>query len=152
MGTNYYFVNKKDSVISKQDENKLKSIVNEFKNKLQDSDYYLNSEMEYQLDEMVDNLKSKIRIIHIGKSSAGWKPLFQVQEEYNNVNEMKRWYDLSSNEWIIKDEYGEELSWEQLEKWLLNWESIRNCRTHVDGSWSSAKIIDGYEFYDGEFS
>ena len=57
--------------------------------------------------------------IHLGKSSVGWKFVFQEQEQYHNFEEFKD-FILNNDEWIIKNEYGEEIS-----------NSIEECLTKI---------------------
>ena len=59
--------------------------------------------------------------IHIGKRSAGWKPLFEAHDNaYTSVSEMLN-FIMNHPEIHIFDEYGESLSIVQLKEELINW-------------------------------
>ena len=97
-------------------------------------------------------IKKKPRIvkiydeIHLGKSSIGWKFVFQEQEQYHNFEEFKD-FILNNNEWIIKDEYGEEVSPKELLKLI---EEKQKENNPDDFTWD--KNVDGYRFTDKDFS
>lgn len=60
--------------------------------------------------------------IHIGKRSAGWKPLFQEHKNaYNSVEEMKGFIRKHQRSIRIFDEYAREFTLEQLEEELITW-------------------------------
>lgn len=106
---------------------------------------------------------------HIAKVSCGWKPLFQQNGDIKSVKSLKQAYLAAP--FKIVDEYGEEYTWEQFEKRVLNhnkdnpkalshikppehfsYKDIRDC---YGSYWSSERFIvddEGYEFYKGEFS
>lgn len=97
-------------------------------------------------------IKKKPRVIkvhdkiHLGKSSCGWRFAFQEQEQYHNFEEFKD-FILNNNEWIIKDEYGDEITPE----FLL--ELIDKCQKNNNPEnfkWS--KNVNGYSFTDKDFS
>ena len=97
-------------------------------------------------------IKKKPRIvkiydeIHLGKSSVGWKFVFQEQEQYHNFEEFKD-FILNNNEWIIKDEYGKEISPNDLLKLI---EEKQKENNPDDFTWD--KNVDGYRFTDKDFS
>ena len=97
-------------------------------------------------------IKKKPRIvkiydeIHLGKSSIGWKFVFQEQEQYHNFEEFKD-FILNNNEWIIKDEYGKEISPKELLK-LIEEKQKENNPDYF--TWD--KNVDGYRFTDKDFS
>lgn len=84
--------------------------------------------------------------IHLGKSSVGWKFVFQEQEQYHNFEEFKD-FILNNNEWIIKNEYGEEVSPNELLELIKTKQKENNPD---DFTW--AKNVDGYRFSDKDFS
>lgn len=58
-------------------------------------------------------------LIHIGKRSCGWLPLFQSHKGIKSVKDIEEW-----SRWpgvIILDEYNEVLTWDQLKKELIDW-------------------------------
>lgn len=94
-------------------------------------------------------------VLHIGKSSAGWKFLFQEVNKFNSFDEeleihtFEQWKDflLNNKDIVILNEYDEEVS---VYKFLDlvkekqqedNEENFRYC-----------KNVNGYRFTDGEFS
>lgn len=84
--------------------------------------------------------------IHLGKSSIGWKFVFQEQEQYHNFEEFKD-FILNNNEWIIKDEYGKEVSPNELLELIKTKQKENNPD---DFTW--AKNVGGYRFSDKDFS
>lgn len=84
--------------------------------------------------------------IHLGKSSVGWKFVFQEQEQYHNFEEFKD-FILNNNEWIIKNEYGEEVSPNELLELIKTKQKENNPD---DFTW--AKNVGGYRFSDKDFS
>ena len=96
-------------------------------------------------------IKKKPRIvkiydeIHLGKSSVGWKFVFQEQEQYHNFEEFKD-FILNNNEWIIKDEYGKEISPNNLLKLI---EEKQKENNPDDFTWD--KNVGGYRFTDRDF-
>lgn len=60
--------------------------------------------------------------IHIGKRSAGWKPLFEAHlNAYSSVSELIKFIKNHSNDIRIFDEYNEEFSVEGLKEELIDW-------------------------------
>lgn len=58
-------------------------------------------------------------LIHIGKRSCGWLPVFKSHRGIKSVKDIEEW-----SRWpgvIILDEYDEVLTWEQLKKELIDW-------------------------------
>lgn len=81
--------------------------------------------------------------LHIGKSSAGWKFSFALNgEEYHNVKQLKKW--LTRKE--IRDEYGKKISHARFWKMVNDKQKLKNPKE------TDAIVIDGYDFYDREFS
>jgi hypothetical protein len=83
--------------------------------------------------------------IHLGKSSYGWKFCFNLNGEkyYKNYEELK---DFLKDK-IIKNEYGEEVSFKEFINLIENKQSEKNSQTDY-----GATSINGYVFYDCEFS
>ena len=71
--------------------------------------------------------------IHIGKRSAGWKPLFEAHDNaYTSVSEMLN-FIMNHPEIHIFDEYGESLSIAQLKEELIDWAENQERRViHYD--------------------
>lgn len=87
--------------------------------------------------------------IHLGKSSAGWKFHLRANDYqyYKSWDEMKNWLKDKS----IFNEYGEEKTCDYFIKLVeskqLAEEESEDCINVMHG-----KIIDGYVFYNREFS
>ena len=58
-------------------------------------------------------------LIHIGKRSGGWLPLFQSHKGIKSVKDIEAWCQLP--EVTILDEYDTGLTWEQLKEELIYW-------------------------------
>jgi hypothetical protein len=58
-------------------------------------------------------------LIHIGKRSCGWLPLFQSHRGIKSVKDIEEWCKLP--EITILNEYDEEFTWEQLKEELIYW-------------------------------
>ena len=71
--------------------------------------------------------------IHIGKRSAGWRPLFEAHEQaYTSVSEMME-FIMNHPEIHIFNEYGESLSITQLKEELIDWADHQEKRViHYD--------------------
>jgi len=82
--------------------------------------------------------------IHLGKSSGGWKFNFQYNNGmfYKNVDEMKLWL----RDKKIENEYGKEVSCKDF------WEMVKAKQKIKDPEETDAIIIDGYKFFNREFS
>lgn len=91
--------------------------------------------------------------MHIGKSSCGWKFLFQGYNNIIFVDSLKDWKVRVEKGGKIFDEYGEEYS---LEKFLEIVERKKNYKSHLDepDMINEDMWIDneGNEFYGREFS
>lgn len=86
-----------------------------------------------------------IDTIHLGKSSAGWKFMFQCNNNfYKDIKSLKEW--LKSK--VIENEYGEKIS----KKDFWNMVKIKQKEKAAGGTEHGLIIIDGYDFYDREFS
>lgn len=68
-------------------------------------------------------------LIHIGKRSAGWKPLFEDHHAYHSVKEL---LELLAEHptWEIADEYGEIFTVDGLKEKLINWEQVQIDNGH----------------------
>lgn len=60
--------------------------------------------------------------LHIGMRSAGWVPLFHKTEFYDSVKGIKEFYLKNEELLVIEDEYGWEMSLEELEDELFSWD------------------------------
>ncbi len=86
------------------------------------------------------------QIIHLGKSSYGWKFMFNYQggTYYKNVKQMKEWLKDKK----IESEYGDNVSPAKFWK-MVHDKQKEESQNMKEGGFI---IIDGYEFLNGEFS
>lgn len=86
--------------------------------------------------------------IHLGKASYGWSFMLQANNYkfYRNWEEMKEWLKGKN----IEDEYGEHISRKEFIKWVEDVKDIKDPEKVDYGT--DLKIIDGYKFYDCDFS
>lgn len=60
--------------------------------------------------------------VHLGKRSSGWKPLFQTHNRaYRSVKEMLEFLRREKGKYRLYDEFGRELSIEELIAELVDW-------------------------------
>lgn len=93
--------------------------------------------------------------IHVCKRSCGWLPLFQAQKGlWESVAEIKKQYNAVCPK--IVNEYGDELTWEDFEKNVINWnggyDRASSKTPHGRDYDSVFKDSEGYEFTWSEFS
>ena len=98
--------------------------------------------------------------IHIAKTSAGWKPLFQANMLFKSVAEIKKFYEESDLD--IFDEYNTKYTWKEFEERVLKFNP--DGKSHIEeikkDKYVTAKYIednyhidqDGYEFLSGEWN
>ena len=85
--------------------------------------------------------------IHLGKSSVGWKFLLQANgfKYYKNWLEMKKWLVGKK----IVDEYGKVFKRKEFIEWV---ENKQNTLEPIEVYYEDYNFVDGYKFYDNEFS
>lgn len=135
MSTNYYF-KLKDSVVNKMKE--------------------VNSAFDVFVPEYFGG--QEFGMLHIGKRSGSWKPMFQETDWYGSVKEIKHFYDQYKDVVNIIDEYGKILSWSQLEEEFINWKGERSHLNPSDYDYIDDSLLkhvfkdeEGYEFIKGYF-
>ena len=89
MGTNYYFY-VKETISQKEAYTKLLE----------------NDEIDL-LNEYIQNG------FHVGKSSFGWRFVFHKQDRYENLEELKEFYNKHSDVFELYDEYGRPMDFEK---------------------------------------
>ena len=97
-------------------------------------------------------------LLHIAKTSAGWKPCFEAHEHIRSVADLKALYD--KGDIRILDEYDYEYNWVAFVERVINHGDEHNWRTfqHNDcpdmpGGFTRDFIsVDGYWFTGDEFS
>ena len=93
------------------------------------------------------------RVIHIGKSSAGWLFCFQSCDEFRTFPQFKRFLDMEvrSGNYVIFDEYNKKVDPDWLLKLIENKQGDKHCLENPDNfTWN--RNIDGYRFTESEFS
>lgn len=96
--------------------------------------------------------------IHIGKSSIGWKFLFQAQNNnwnnppvvWNTYEQVRDWlkkYTVESTEYVIIDEYDEIITYDKFLELVKNKQDIEN-----PDNFTYCRNVNGYRFTDSEFS
>ena len=82
--------------------------------------------------------------VHIGKSSAGWRFLFQLNEKYyTDIKSLKDWLEGKT----IEDEYGTAVAFVDF------WQMVEQKQSEYDDLNNRFRINkDGYDFYTSEFS
>ena len=101
MGTNYYMFIKNKKVA---------------RDNFAEVDEYGNVDPEY---EIVDEPELGYKV-HLNKCSCGWRPLFQIHKAFRLFSEMESFYKKYENDLMIFDEYGEEFSWDDYKKKMID--------------------------------
>lgn len=133
MGTNYYARPIKTIKQIKETRERVESEIRGF-----------TSQSSIELDDLLEEWEqmkiAQCDSIHIGKSSAGWKFLFNHNDwqYFTNIQEMKDWL----KEQEIESEYGEVMSFEEFWKMV---EQKQKVQSRITGkNWYVFK--EGYEF------
>lgn len=142
-----------------------------------DNKEVVNRYFPEEYEELIEDDK-KSYMVHVGKRSYKWKPLFQEHSQaYTSVEEMLGFLGEYSDK--IIDEYGKEYSLEEFSESLVNWnKDLKESREFysdfvgwvtipIDHTTYSQKTTnsyerqfcshyhndkDGYNFFVGEFS
>ena len=93
--------------------------------------------------------------LHIGKSSCGWKFLFQEVNKYNSfddnleIHTFEQWKEFleTNNEIVILNEYDEEVSVKKFLELVEEKQKEKNKDNFAD-----CKNVNGYRFTDRDFS
>lgn len=123
MSTSYYFAHEKEREQTELINDRIRSLLKNLESDLMSIGVEVRDDT---LRNIYNYLEQEYEPIHIGKRSIGWKPLLQACEHFKSIMEMKAWYVSSSVGYFIENEYGEELTWKELEDELINWEGKRN--------------------------
>lgn len=95
-------------------------------------------------------------MIHIAKTSYGWKPLFQEHPSIHSITDLKDVYERGS--FVILDEYDTPYSWEEFEDRVIDFNKDNpdtiDHMTYPKDRYSPIyfRSSDGYDFVRGEFS
>ena len=96
--------------------------------------------------------------IHIGKSSFGWKFLFQFQNEpyneppiiWNTYDQVYSWLyknTVENDHYVIMDEYDSIISFDD----FINLVEIKQRENNPDDFSHGCRNVNGYRFLDGDF-
>lgn len=90
-------------------------------------------------------------LIHIGKCSCGWKPLFATHTDaYSSVRELQEFFTSHADDFLFYDEYFEQLPFEKLKKELIDWnkdaETIYYKKTDPRGRFERVEPGEPYDF------
>lgn len=96
--------------------------------------------------------------IHIGKSSWGWKFLFQFQNEtwhdppvvWNTYDQVKEWlqkYVVNLKDYVIMDEYDRVVDYDDFLSLVEEKQKVSN-----PDDFHYARNVNGYRFTEGDFS
>lgn len=150
MSTNYYFVNIKSIEATIQFNKELYRIMGTMEAQFQQ--LHLSYTDYHKVMDSMSNLLREPQQLHIGKRSAGWKPLFQLQQEYTSITGMREWFEAHSTEWIIMDECDKKMTWEELDSELIQFNANNpDALSHMEHPYDY-RLIDGHEWLNGEFS
>ena len=105
----------------------------------------------------VSNRPTTADPIHIGKSSIGWKFLFQSQNDtwnkppvvWNTYDQVYEWLyknTVESDAYVIMDEYDEIISFNDFVKMVEDKQTTEN-----DDNFTYSRNVNGYRFSDNEF-
>lgn len=86
-------------------------------------------------------------LIHIAKTSAGWKPLFQSYDNIHSVADIKKYYDKC--QFKILDEYNKEYNWESFKRRVLDFGNREDALSHI---YIRTDIPDYKTYYGDNFS
>lgn len=81
-------------------------------------------------------------ILHIGKSSMGWRFLFQAHPGLTTWDAWRSALADSKNH--IVDEYGQRVAFDLLELWIVKAQHLKPI--------IGARTVDGFNFWDGDFT
>lgn len=179
MGTNYYIMKKADYEKEKRfydmennfnDETykeTIEKIVKEnsmYKEilKLYGKDSYELEKLEYNVKEFIQDTNYRFEDIfrvhswnsdkiHIGKASYGWLFGFQDSEFWHSYKEFKEFIMNISDEWIIIDEYSEEITNKGILKIIDEKQKDKYSLENTD-NFKYDRNVDGYRFISTDFS
>lgn len=98
--------------------------------KIKDAIMSNEPDMYYQIENILEEYKKKYPVIHLGKSSAGWKFLWAPNPKY--YSDSKRSIDLflRREDVIVYNEYGDVLTPQEV------WDDYANCDELTDEDWN----------------
>ncbi|MBD3004638.1 hypothetical protein [Streptomyces sp. 5-10] len=90
---------------------------------------------------------SKSTRFHLGKSSVGWKFLHHADARWGPVDARTQWMTLAKSG-PIKDEYGQEVTLDELLEWIRGKEG---GQSHLTKKFPNTFASDGFEFSNADF-
>lgn len=121
------------------------------------TNYYFNIDLDKLLKDIDNKLLRKYLLnhfdakLHIGKRSIGWKPVFEKTDFYSSVQEIRDFYNENKNHLAIVNEYGRQLTLEELEDELIDWNK-ENADVKEREVWDNRyQDSEGYDFIENEF-
>ena len=105
----------------------------------------IGSNILKQLNNKIESMSE----IHICQTAGGWKPLFQKNEYYSTIAELREFYERNKNLLYIENEYGVEKVWGDIE-YIIN-DNTGKRRYNVDYREYSYDKDSGIEFMEGEW-
>lgn len=134
MGTNFYF--------------RIKTNIN-----LNSIDIPIGGKIKENILERLKWAIDEATEIHIGKRSCGWLPIFEQNEYYSSMKELKEFYLHNKENLLIVDEYNREYTLEQLDAEIFLWNKDNpEARSHIEYGSRYYYIDDeGYEFSKNNF-
>lgn len=112
-------------------------------------DTIFNTENNFFLKNK-DKIKEALNL-HIGKSSCGWKFLFQ---SYENIKSFDEWVNIINGEdYEIYDEYDQLVEKDWFVKFVFEQQAKTYNQSHFGQGYDShyTKDKNGYEFSEGDF-
>lgn len=113
-----------------------------------------NSPLKEDIVSKLQETTKDLSYIHIGKRSAGWKPIFQKTKYFSSVKNIVKFYNENKDDIIIVDEYDKELSFNDLEEELFNWNvENKEAKEHDTGEYDDYyRDCENYCFCIYDFS
>lgn len=97
--------------------------------------------------------------IHIGKSSSGWRFLFQRQISppavWDSYEQVKTWLKentVDKHDYVIIDEYDEIIPYDDFIELVESKQSDTDCKYNPENFRYGVRNVDGYRFADYFFS
>ena len=156
MGTNFYFRKKTVdaprlySIVDNLNV-EVKSVLAKYNDLMQSARLEMGiesyDEFELQHGFYLPDRHSDFGDIHVGKMSAGWKPLMQANKHFQSIQTLKQWYDQSKDEYNFINEYEDIVSFEEYLLEIHEWNQNPENKRH-DFSLGA----DGFDWAHQEFS
>ena len=156
MGTNYYFRKKKidethiDSIAERFNAD-LESLFEKYYTEIKTALFDMNVDdlecLERPYTYYLPNHRDLFGDIHVGKISCGWKPSLHYNEHFRSFQELQQWYEENKHDYILINEYREEIQFDDFIKKVINRNNDENNKKH-----DNVLGNDGYDWLSGWFS